>query len=326
MAEQQAIRKIMVTGATGFVGRYVVRELLARGFTPVCVVRNAERLRAQHGDVDPERIITIVGSLEDRDALIQAANQSDSVIHLVGIIIGRRLKGQSFEGVHVRGTANVLNAAEDAGILRYIHMSALGSRRRAVSRYHQTKWEAEEDVRRRDLDWTIFRPSLIHGPDGEFMRLVKSFVCGLNPPVIPYFGSGQAKLQPVSVKDVAHCFVEALVRDEAVGQTYPLGGPAAYTWLELYGTCRRILPGARRWKPYASLPPALAKLVAIASAPPMALAELVVPAVGMFRFDGGQVQMALEDNVCDPATAERAFGIKMRDFEEELTEYAERIR
>jgi len=326
MSQQEEIRKVMVTGATGFVGRYVVRELLARGFTAACVVRDPDRLYAQHGEVTAGDLVAIRGSLDDLGVLKEAAGQCQATIHLVGIIIERRLRGQTFDRVHVRGTANVLDATEQAGIRRYIHMSALGTRAGAVSKYHQTKWAAEEDVRSRDLDWTIFRPSLIHGPDGEFMQLIKAFVCGLTPPVIPYFGNGQAKLQPVSVNDVAHCFVESLFRDETIGKEIPLGGPEAFTWLGLYDTCRNILPNARSWKPYASLPPPVARLAAALSAPPMALAEILFPSLGMFRFDAGQVAMATEDSVCDPAIARQLFGISLRDFREELTTYADRIR
>ena len=86
------------------------------------------------------------------------------------------------------------------------------------------------------------------------------------------------------------------------------------------------MPGARSWKPYASLPPAIAKIVAAVSTPPMALVEFVAPSLGMFRFDAGQVAMATEDSVCDVTLAEQAFGIKMRDFQEDLTDYADCIR
>src|SRR3972149_1617869 len=82
MAESTSIQSVMLTGATGFVGRAVVRELLARGLRPVCLVRSAEKLRAQHHDVDPERFTPIVGSLSDRGALREAADQSQAAIHL----------------------------------------------------------------------------------------------------------------------------------------------------------------------------------------------------------------------------------------------------
>ena len=325
MSDHPSIQSVLVTGGTGFVGRAVVRELLAKGLRPVCLVRSADKLRAQHREVDPERFTPIVGSLKDRGALREAVDLSQAAIHLVGIIVARPLRGQTFAAVHTRGTANVVDAVERAGIRRYVHMSALGARPDAGSTYHRTKWAAEEYVRRSGLDWTIFRPSLIHGPDGDFMRLMKRFMCGFLPPMIPYFGSGQAMVQPVSVKDVAYCFVRSLSDRETIGKVFPLGGPRAYTWIELYNACRALVPGAKHWKPIVSQPVSIAKLTAILGQPIMGLAETVVPSLGLFRFDAGQVQMSQEDNICDPTIAERALGLKMRDFEQELSAYAERI-
>lgn len=319
-----AIERVMVTGATGFVGRSVVRALLAKGVTPVCLVRSRDKLQRQH-DASSDRLITVAGTLSDREALRQAAEQSQAVIHLVGIIIQRRLKGQTFNRIHVLGTRNVLEAARQSGVKRFVHMSALGTRPDAIAIYHRTKWQAEEQVRESGLDWTLFRPSLIHGPDGEFMRLIKRLVCGLVPPVIPYFGSGSARLQPVSVEDVAHCLVESLFRDDTVGTVFPLGGPKAYSWVEFYNACRAMMPGARHWKPLVSQPVPVAKVLALAMAPPLSLIELIAPSLGMFRFDRGQVAMSQEDSVCDHTVAERAFGRRMRSFEEELQAYAEQI-
>ncbi len=325
MSESSAVQNIMVTGATGFVGRSVVRELLARGLRPVCLVRSRQKLIGQHPHVDPDRLAIVQGSLGDRNALRHAAKLSRAAIHLVGIIIARRLKGQTFRRVHAQGTRNVIDAVDEAGIKRFVHMSALGTRPGAVSTYHRTKWAAEEYVTQSGLDWTIFRPSLIHGPEGEFMRMIKRFICGLVPPVIPYFGSGQAKVQPVSVKDVAFCIVEALGRADTFGKVFPLGGPKAYSWIELYNTCRAMMPGAKRWKPFASLPVSGAKVMAALSAPPMALVELAAPSIGTFRFDAGQVQMSQEDSVCDHTLAETAFDMRMRSFEDELALYAGEI-
>ncbi|MCH7840497.1 MAG: NAD(P)H-binding protein [Planctomycetes bacterium] len=319
------IRDVMLTGATGFVGRSIVRALLARGLRPVCVVRSASKLLAQHRDVDPERLVPVVGSLNDPSALREAAELSQAAIHLVGIIISRRLQGRTFHRVHVRGTQAVVDAVRTSGIRRLIHMSALGARPNAESRYHRTKWSAEEYVRDSGLAWTIFRPSLIHGPEGEFMRLIRAFVCGLVPPVIPYFGSGQAKIQPVAVQDVAHCFVESLLRADTQGQVFALGGPRAYTWLQLYDICRELMPKAKRWKQCVSLPVPLAKMMAMLSAAPMALAELAAPSLGKFRFDTGQVQMSQKDSICDHTVVEQAFDIRMRSFEDELAAYADRI-
>lgn len=325
MSDAPTIERVLVTGATGFVGRAVVRELCARGVRPVCLVRSAEKLRRQHPELGGDRITPIVGDLGDAHALQDSARQCQAVIHLVGIIVARPLRGQTFRKIHVNGTRAVLTAARDAGIRRYVHMSALGTRADAIAPYHRTKWAAEELVRESGLDWTIFRPSLIHGPDGEFMQLMKRFVCGLVPPVIPYFGNGKAKLQPVSVKDVACCFVASLIRAETIGRVVPLGGPRAYSWIELYNACRTLMPGVKRWKPLVSQPVAVAKAIAILGQPAMAVAEAIAPKLGLFRFDTGQVQMSQEDNICDASIAETLFQMKMRNFEEELSAYAERI-
>jgi nucleoside-diphosphate-sugar epimerase len=218
-----------------------------------------------------------------------------------------------------------VNAVRSHGLARYVHMSALGTRLNASSRYHQTKWEAEECVRNSGLNWTIFRPSIIHGPEGEFMRLMKRFVCGFLPPVIPYFGTGAARLQPVSVKDVAFCLVESLYHPATIGQTILLGGPQQYSWIELYNACRTVIPGAKKWKPLVSQPVPVAKATALLGAPAMALAESLIPTARLFRFDVGQVQMSQEDSVCDHTIAERIFAIRMRDFEQELSLYADQI-
>lgn len=325
MSEAPTISRVLITGATGFVGRNVVRKLLARGIQPVCIVRDPAKLFAQHRNVDLDRLAPVTGSLSNSKVLEEAARTCQAAIHLVGIIVERRMRGQTFRGIHVEGTRRVLDAITKAGITRYVHMAALGSRANGISPYHQTKWAAEELVRKSGLNWTIFRPSLIHGPEGEFMRLMKAFVCGLVPPVIPYFGSGRAKLQPVSVTDVAHCFVESLFKEETIGQVIPLGGPKAYSWIELYNACRALMPGAKRWKPLVSQPVWAAKVSATLSAPVIAVFESLVPSLGMFRFDTGQVQMSQEDNTCDHTIAERTFGMSMRNFEEELATYADQI-
>lgn len=324
--ESPSITHVLVTGATGFVGRAVVRELLSRGITPVCLVRTPQKLFQQHRNVAENRIEAVEGDLSDEKALRMAAEKSQAAIHLVGIILARPLRGQTFQRVHICGTQHVVDAVCLQGIRRYIHMSALGTRPDAISTYHRTKWEAEEYVRRSGLDWTIFRPSIIHGPDGEFMQLMKRFMCGMVPPVVPYFGSGTARLQPVSVRDVAYCFVEALARPETMKQTIPLGGPRPYSWIELYNACRANMPCAKKWKPLVSQPVPLAKAIAVASAPVMALAEKFSRSAGLFRFDVGQVQMSQEDSVCDYTIAERMFGITMRDFESELAVYADQIK
>ena len=213
--------KVMVTGASGFVGGYVVRELTDRGYEPVCLVRSPDRLARRLGGPIPSQLTTVVGDLFDEDALHTAAHGCRAAIHLVGMVEEQPKRGRTFERIHVEGTRNVLAACGAAGVQRYAHMSALGSRPHAASRYHRTKWQAEELVRQAPLAWTIFRPSVIHGPEGEFMRMMKFFCTSrLRQPVMPYFGRGASRLQPVSVLDIAACFVRCLSLPETMGQTY----------------------------------------------------------------------------------------------------------
>lgn len=317
--------RVMVTGASGFVGRYVVRELIARGHHPVCLVRDRTVFAEQMHQLPADRWESVGGSLSDTESVASAMKDAAAVIHLVGIIQERRLKGQTFERVHVEGTKRVLDAAGKAGIRRFIHMSALGSRLNAPSEYHRTKWAAESAVRASGLDYTIFRPSIIHGPDGEFMQMMRTFVCdamvasfGFLPvpfPVIPYFGKGEKKLQPVDVRDVATCFVGALSRPETIGKSFDLGGPEALTWKQLYQTCKDLIPGAKKWKPIVGMPVWKAKLLA------RTVMKLPVLPFAL-RFNEGQVAMSQEDSICDPRPAEVAFGITMRDFRTELRNYA----
>lgn len=312
-------RRVLLTGATGFVGGHVLRELLSAGYAPVCLVRDQQRFEDQTSNLTGHVITTVQGSLGSPSALAEAAGQSDMAIHLVGIIMQRG--HNTFSRVHYEGTRNVVDACNKAGIRRYVHMSALGTRPNAVSKYHQTKYMAEQYVKKSGLHWTIMRPSIIHGPNGEFMELLKTFACGLLPPVMPYFGDGSHRLQPADVRDVAECFVRALSTDAAVHKVFDLGGPRSYSWKELYRLCQRIMPGAKKWKPIIGQPVPVAKA--------LAATVMKIPAPGALnklRFNVGQVQMSQEDSVCDIAPAEKAFEISFRDFETELALYADQIR
>lgn len=323
------LARVLLTGASGFVGQAVVRQLVAAGHKPVCLVRDQSAFTARMAEVPSDRYTLVTGDLFDASAVAQAAEGAEAAIHLVGIIAENRLKRQTFERVHFEGTCRVVDACQAAGVRRYVHMSALGTRPHAASRYHRTKWAAETYVRESGLDWTIFRPSIIHGPDAAFMRMMRTIVCdatvpvcfGMVPapfPLIPYFGDGQGKVQPVSLKDVAHCFTAALSTPETIGRTYELGGPEAMSWKGLYRACRELIPGAKTWKPMIGQPVWAARL--------MARTVMRLPILPkMLRFDEGQVVMSQEDSVCDIAPVEEAFGIALRDFRKELAAYAGQI-
>ncbi|MCX8107287.1 MAG: complex I NDUFA9 subunit family protein [Verrucomicrobiae bacterium] len=286
---------VFVTGATGYVGRAVVAEVIRRGHTVRCLVRHpetgaAQRLRAL-GNVE-----LIKGDLIVDEDLVPGMEGCDAVIHLVGIIaeLGRK----TFQQIHVEGTRKVVRTAISSGTRRYIHMSALGTRQGAASRYHQTKWAAEQIVRSSGLDWTIFRPSVIHGPGDQFVtRLARMSVW---TPFIPVIGPGNYKLQPVSLGTVAFCFGAALETQKSIGEVYDLCGDERLTFEEVVDL---ILAAVGRRRVKLRIPVKIALTVA-------QLMECVYP-----RLFGrppiisrDQIVMLQEDNVGDPRPAREAFG------------------
>ena len=231
--------KVIVSGATGFVGRAILRELVARGYRVRALARHPERIEKEWNRVGCERrqhsqIEFCAADTTKPASLRGVCDGAQAVIHLVGAI--SQTPQLPFEKIHVESTANLLKEAKAASVRRWIQMSALGTRPHAASLYHQTKWQAEELVRASGLDWTIFRPSIIFGKEDRFINLFKRF---FQPPIscftggaVACFGDGTNRLQLIAVEDVAHCFVSALSNPLAIGETFDLCG-SSYTFSEI---------------------------------------------------------------------------------------------
>jgi NADH dehydrogenase len=285
---------LAITGATGFVGRAIVKQARPEGYRVRAIVRDPREARWLAEDYGCE---LFHGNVLHAPALAGAFAGVKCVIHLVGII--RERQENTFERAHTQATQNVIAEAKGAGVKRLIHMSALGTRAHARSRYHQTKWDAEEAVRKSGLAWTIFRPSLIYGPGNQSIAVLAKVA--RYAPVVPVLGNGESKIQPVALDTVAQAFVTAVRLDETAGKTYDLCGPTVLTWNELYD---RLLAGQGLRKPKWHLPLPVARLQA-------AVMEALLPAP---PFTRDQLLMTMEDNVGDAGPAMRDLLLSQEDF------------
>lgn len=292
---------VFVTGGTGFVGNEVIRHLLAAGHSVHCLVRIGSENKLPH-----KKDVTIhFGDTDDFESLKKGMADCDVVIHLVGIIREFPGKGITFEKLHTEATKAVMLATVANGIKRYLHMSANGTRANAETGYHQTKWQAEEEVRASNLNWTIFRPSLIYGQNGEFIEMMSNLIRKL--PVVPVIGDGQYRMQPVAVKQVALSFVKAINRPETIGKTFHLGGKSSYSYdeiIDIFGKALGKKSISKLHHPLMLMKPAVKLLQSIPQ----------------FPLATDQLTMLLEGNVCDPAEWAKAFDIEPEDFAEGLKE------
>lgn len=218
-----------MTGGTGFVGRHVCRALVARGYVPRILVRAGSEDRVPE---DMRRTCRVTpGDVTNLEFVENAAQGTDAIVHLVGIIREYPAKGVTFDELHVHATQNALRAAARWGITRFVHMSALGAEPGGPTAYFDTKGKAEELVRRSGLAWTILRPSIIFGPGDRFIHELADAV--RRTPVFPVPGDGRYCVQPVFVGDVAKGFADAVGREDLDGRSFDVAGPERFTFNEL---------------------------------------------------------------------------------------------
>ena len=275
---------ILVTGGSGFVGPRIVHALRAQDRAVRALVRKPE----QATTLKNWGCELVQGDVTDAESLRRAADGCDTVVHLVSIITG---KPEAFERVMVEGTRSLVAAAKEAGVRRFVLMSALGlsDETRTLVPYYASKWEMESAVKGSGLEHVVFRPSFVFGRDGGVLPL---FVRQVRwSPVTPVIGNGERRLQPIWVDDVA-AFFAASIDTPAVNQTFDLVGPDAVTWNEFYERIARTL-GKRRGKLHipVSLARAGAVMTELLPSPPLTRDQLTMLEAG--------------DNVADPAPASR---------------------
>jgi NADH dehydrogenase len=302
--------RVLLTGATGYVGSYILRALLRADHTPRCLVRGSAADLA----VQDEALEVVPGDVTDPASLDGAFAGCDAAIHLVGILEERPSHGVTFERIHVDGTRHVVSAAREAGVDRLVHMSANGARPEGGTAYQRTKWRAEQLVTDAGFDhWTILRPSLLFGrPDpgrpefaSQVLRdLVRPF------PILPVFGDGTYQMQPVHVTTVADAFVQALTADAAHGRTYVAAGPDRLPYVEVLD---RIARGAGLSpKPKVHVPMPLARL-----------GVYTAGRVGLLPISPVQFEMLVEGNTGDETAFYQTFDLTPVPYTAENLRYLE---
>jgi uncharacterized protein YbjT (DUF2867 family) len=240
---------ILLTGGTGFVGGHVLRALQDSGRAVRCLVRNPSKV-----SLDGE---LVQGDMTDRASLGRAVAGADTVVHLVAI---RQGKKEQFERVMAQGTRDLLAASKDAGVKRFILMSALGTTEESkdLVPYYGAKWEMEQATEAAGIPYVIFKPSFVFARDGgilpTFAKLARL------APVTPITGSGTQRIQPIWADDVAAYFDNAIDLEAATNRTFELGGPDVVSWNEFWERLKKAR-GIRR--PSVHMPMGLMRMNAL---------------------------------------------------------------
>ncbi|NRB20223.1 MAG: complex I NDUFA9 subunit family protein [Rhodobacteraceae bacterium] len=221
-------RKAIVLGGTGFLGKRVVQELRNQGFS-VCIATRFPERAARSTDGWRKEVRLIQSDLSDHGSLERAFEGASAVINCVGLYIESRT--ETFRDVHVVGARTVAEVARSLGVQDLIHISGINAKRDSPSAYVRARAEGEDDVRRAFPAATILRPSVMFSRSGAFFGDLDAIVRRL--PIIPLFGDGSTRLQPVHVGDVAKAVFRTLDHVGARGRVFELGGPDVFTYREI---------------------------------------------------------------------------------------------
>jgi nucleoside-diphosphate-sugar epimerase len=306
---------VLVTGASGFVGSHVVPALIDAGHSVVALVGSEASGALVERRLEPAQrasLTTRLGDVTDLASLPVALDGVEAIVHLAAIPRDWD-GGASLRLVNTEGTRNVVRAATDAGVRRFVHLGALGVADEPDLHYASSKAKAMALVRASGLDWTILSPSLLFGPRDGFFNILAGLV-RLSPGVTPITGRGEARFQPLAIEDLARIVVRVLADPATVGTEYLLGGPRTWTYREIM---EEVLRGMGTRRALMPVPVPVIRLVAGA-----------LETLGMrwFPVATDQLRQLKLDNT-GPADAVRAaFGFEPRPMEGGLGHLRHRLR
>jgi len=292
--------RVFITGATGFVGPAVANAIVDAGHE----LRVLERKPGSWMEAGIRCQAAVQGDVTDPNSLRTAVQDVDVVVHLVAIRQGRP---EDFERVMIGGTRNLLAAAREAGVRRFVLMSALGTSEdtKDLVPYYNAKWTMEQDTKASGLEHTIFRPTFIFGREGGILPTFKKLA--KLAPVTGIIGSGEQKIQPIWIDDVGAYFAAAIDKPEAANRTFEVGGPDVVSWNQFWERLRSVL-GIRR-RPTMHLPTGLMKI-------PAAVIERLPGNIPLTRDLLKQLEAG--DNVVSNDEAVRAFQLPLVPLDDQL--------
>jgi NADH dehydrogenase len=294
--------RVALFGATGFVGNYLVPALLSAGHEPSVLVRPGSENKLSQ----PDRCALTSGDISSTDAIGATLEGCDAVIYNIGLLKEFPRRGITFEEAHFTGVKRVIEAAQSAGVQRFILMSANGVKQPGTP-YQETKFRAEELLRGTDLDWTIFQPSVIFGDSGGTQEFSHQLYKELVKPPLPAVAFPGVEMSPVYIHDVVDAFVNALTNADTVGRTYPLGGPEILSWKEMV---QRVATASGRDKRFVTMPLGLMKIGAT-----------FFDWLPFFPATRDQLTMLEEGNTADPKIVESLTGRPAARFDTENLDY-----
>src|SRR5216684_6802662 len=289
---------ILITGATGYIGRHLVARLVAQGERPRCLVRDISRAKRI---LPADKVELVEGATTSPDSLGAAVQGVDTIIHAAFLTADRKQStGNEYEKTNVQGTANLIKVAKKAGVKRIIEISGLGTKPDKPGSYMQGRYLAEKMLKESGLDWTIIQPSVLFGKNAPFIKGLTNLI--RTSPVVTLIGGGKTMFQPVFVEDVVTVIIKVLQDPTGTNRkTYTIGGPAYYSFTQVIDA---LLLTMHKTRIKAPAPTALVGIGAAAMEVVLAKPPITKAAMTLFSFD----------NTTDLSSIERDFGFTPMSF------------